>query len=585
MKLLFKTSLAFAAAVSISAMIGCNDSSIDDSSQNTGSEFQSLNGADLKSNNVVLSPVEVDLQSMVVAPEVETSQQAEGRTLMLAVSDNEIQIKPMPVEEKASEQPAEQAGVETIEIAPKPGFSRILVNPYTPISGCQSRPINNWTILPDGSGIGYCLYYEITETGRTQFHSRFINGGANVRQLIYQDVNGDHSLTTMSDQSSNGDTVLDYFVATEPGHYYQQVIMYSGQVSDINSVAAVNTSGVDQYEANDEWLKATSLSDGLDYDTYYGDLDHWSDVDYLRYTSEHGQVIQFQLIDPNGIFTLEYLDDQFEWVPVLRNTLLEFTNLSPNQKINMRIRSSINGLAYPGINWGLHIGSKIDRLTNTRTWSPEEENMANPTGMYRKFHSELHWEAQHIDTTGNGISGLRVEYEWGTESPDNPFTYHYDPDVFSDEDGWSRGVIQVDPATCRGIHTYHAKDFMTGDMWSMDYDPGIARYKSVETGQLIGFDRATDIEIHHTCDEEVIYTAAYMSDYKNRVEADEGTATIPGVCSASTHCYEYYIPAGGQPAGKNFVLDNNFPTLNYADYSRSFKSRDPLIYELQKANY
>lgn len=360
-----------------------------------------------------------------------------------------------------------------------------------------------------------------------------------MRQQIFQDVNGNHSLTLMSDQSSNGTTALDYFVATEPGHYYQQIIMYSGQVSDVFSVAAVNTSGVDQYEANDELLKASVLSGGLDYDTYFGNHDHVSDVDYYRYMSDNGQTIQVYLDDPNGLYSVEILNGSV-WQVLQSNELWDLPVPTSGYILNFRVVQAVPGTVNPSTLYGLHIGSKITRVADVDVTG--EENLTPVTGLYRPFHNNFTWEASLLDSTDNPISGAEVRFEWGVSGGD--FVYDY---ATTGDDGYARADVIV--PDCNGNYEIDSK--YAGDMWHTEYNPGIIGFAARDDLTVNTGYGDTQIKLTQICDQNIMFSAHTMSNPENCPQGSTYICPIRVLkdpsCNPSTELCEYnYVFVGDE---------------------------------------
>ena len=157
----------------------------------------------------------------------------------------------------------------------------------------------------------------------------------------------------------------------------------------------------------------------------------------------------------------------------------------------------------------------------SKAWS--DENLVDPIGMFRKFHNELKWEALALDSTDNIIRGARIEFEWGTSSLN--FTYDFET---TGADGYARGAIST--PDCQGDFEIDRTDIATGHMWHIEFDPGVVRWRSVDSPDVTVGHGSTILNAYHTCDENLMFTDQHMSS--------------GGSCSGSTvFCPADYITA------------------------------------------
>lgn len=439
------------------------------------------------------------------------------------VYDNSLEIIPTPAIAKHPNEPK---------------FSALALIPnYTP--GCFTFGNNQYVELPATPGASYCIYYEISQNTRSQFFqlnqaNQFVT---DFNIVINHDINGDYNLSFLS--QSNASQTLH----TEPGHYYAFYTVPASTTTSptVRVGVAVSPINVDAYEPNDSFLTGYNLSDELDWGTYTGTLDFSGDVDYFSYNAEHGQVIESTFTSPNNTHRLEVLNGS-TWTNL--NGFQDLTLNGPTI-LHFRVVPQTANIVIPDSLYSWKMGSKIDRLTKVKAWS--DENLIDPIGMFRKFHNELKWEAKILDTTGHGISGARIEFEWGTSTIDLTSNF-----ATTGDDGFARGTIAT--PDCQGDFKIDRKDIVTGDMWHMDYDPGIVRWRSVEKPLLRVGHTSTILNSYHMCNEDLTFTSTRQLSISNDCADDLANGNI---CSNST----YYYPNPLNESKHYFMHKNHSTTF------------------------
>lgn len=385
----------------------------------------------------------------------------------------------------------------------------------TPI--CPTLATGNlYTLSNSQPGESICYHFEITERSKTTalLVGQSTETDVNLSVLRH---NPDDTFTAIGASANVGNLDEAVFALTEPGHYYWFMEVIDSDGSPFSFGAAV-TANLDAFEYNDTEALATILPDqqiGLT-----GNMDSIYDVDYYQFTAVNGQDLSILLTDATS--SDEYIIEKNEngWVPLTVNKHNIVSNLSENQKINLRVRANTALPVNPANNYKLNIASIVTSFSNQVI---KGENgvtripytTLNYVGPYltTQAYNKLNWSFVLLDSAGAPIKGASANFYLIKNNEDaGSLTAHQ---AISDVNGQISGQINLTScdANVKGIlHTEYSLGYK--NTWESDVEVGLWRIE-IPTNEGfdedgypytigIGGDNVPYVYFGHICDQTLI---------------------------------------------------------------------------------
>lgn len=431
MKILFKTSLALAAAVMMAALSGCNDSDL--SSENTQSQsITDLPVSDMQLGGAGLNDNKLDAE--LSSEKGEEFTMPETLAELTAIEKNgtrSINTKEVSTSLEANKL-----------IKEMPTYSpRLYVDTYTP--GCTELAVNtaynfvpnqNRTFMP-------CFYFDIPQNSRAEFFAISQSASRQVDLYANHDIPANYTLTFVgSSTESDADDNVPFWA--EPGHYYyllDEQISDGGQILIGAAVREVddeweNIDSTPSYVGNDTPESATIVANGYN-QFMIGRIDSGNDVDHFLLNSYWGQDLT---VLPEAFFNTganeDILFDVFlnnTWVNINNDEQQAITGFPEFGQMLVRVRPRSTAAVYNDpVFYFLNAGSLI---TNLEDLTPDGDRAARVSsahsGPWARVQNAYNftWKVKATDSTDNPVRGTQISFtphaeSGGTINQDSAFT-------------------------------------------------------------------------------------------------------------------------------------------------------------------
>jgi len=378
---------------------------------------------------------------------------------------------------------------------------------FTPL--CPTLDINVlYTLSGTQTGGAYCYHFTITERAKTTVLLVGQSSGTDfILSLLHDD--GQNNLTVLgsSDNPGNADEAL--LALTEPGHYYWFMEAKTSDATPFDFGASVNTN-IDQYELNDSLSLSTPLADGLH--TIVANSDSAQDYDYYHFTALRGQNVGIWLsgtANNSNRWILEIYNGG-QWQGLTKDAQHNFTNLVPNQRIDLRVRTNPSQVPTVQMTYRLNFGSAV--VLDSHSVSGESTVIRIPNSAPTQFgymttqaYRQLTWSARATDSKGTAIPGLTailyLDQRVGSDG-----VLHFSPYPLTTGGGGSAsGLINL--GTCSGDWRTEFTVYSQGyrNTWRTDYNAGAWHLKFAESPTVgVGGPNAPYVTFGHLCDQRLI---------------------------------------------------------------------------------
>lgn len=416
--------------------------------------------AELPRENAPLSTAPQNLQNLR-SQEIATPPATE-----LEITDGYIEAIPLQTVPRRSESitlqhPTERASMQE-KLSDQMQGAR-LMSSITPL--CPTLSINTlYTLTGTTTGGSYCYHFQVTQRAKTQVFLIGQNANTDFALTLIRHEEDD-TLTVLGTSDQTGNTDESLLALTQPGHYYWLMTANASDGSAFQFGALVNTAA-DAHELNDVPGLATVIPN--DRTPMIGNMDSAQDVDYFQFVAQHGQDVFVRMDDTFGLgeWQLEYFTGTF-WAPLNANVDYRFSDLPTPATLTLRILPNPSVALNTAHTYKLVVGSFVRSSDQVNVGTTE--NLArislsdtNPP-LVTQVHNELNWSIRVLDSKGNPVQGVQVDFIWGTN--DIPTQVH---SALSNAAGIASGT--VNPPDCTGDFTiFHTSG---GQNWKTEFDVG-----------------------------------------------------------------------------------------------------------------
>lgn len=376
---------------------------------------------------------------------------------------------------------------------------------FTPL--CPTLDTNvSYSLSGTFTGDSYCYHFTIPNRAKTTTYIVDQNTETDFTlSLIYDD--GDNNLFLLG--TSNNPNNNDEFVQaiTDPGHYYWLLEANSSTGEPI-SFGSITSTNFDQYEINDTRDQATIIPDGMH--TYLANSDSAIDYDYYSFTAIRGQDlgVYFEGTSNNSNSWILELYNGGQWVALNRNIGVKLENLTPNYRVDIRVRPNPTQLPTPQMFYRLIFGSlpasSDVSLTGESNFIRIPYSAPVPF-MTTQTLGELRLNVTARDSKGGAIPGITAILNIYKADPNGGPAIYTPHSVTLGSNGNANTYINL--GSCHSSYQVDFQDYSQGyiNTWRTNFDYGEWHLNYLGFGNQGGFGSSnTLITMGHICKQQLI---------------------------------------------------------------------------------
>lgn len=376
---------------------------------------------------------------------------------------------------------------------------------FTPL--CPTLDIDTtYTLSGTFTGDSYCYHFTIPTRSKTTTYITDQNIETDFSlSLLYDDGENNLYVLGTSNSPSNNDEIVQ--AITEPGHYYW-FLEANNSTGDPISFGAMTSTTFDQYEINDTRNQATIVPDGMH--TYIANSDNSIDYDYYSFTAIRGQNIgvYFKGTANNSNRWILELYNGGQWVALNKDIGVKLENLTPNYRVDIRVRPNLAQLPTPQMNYRLIFGSipaSSDVSLTGESNFVQIPYSAPVTFMTTQALRELRLNVTARDSKGGVIPGVTAVLNIYKADPNGGPAIHTPHSVTLGSNGSANTYINL--GTCQSNYQVDFQDYSQGyiNTWRTNFDYGEWYLNYPEFGDQGGFGTfKTRITLGHICKQQLI---------------------------------------------------------------------------------